>query len=205
MLDAIVEFDKGLMLAINGCNNAFFDLFMPFITHRFTGIPIYIGILALIIYKWRNNAKIAAIMVFAVVLTFALCDSLSVALFKQTVQRLRPAWDPEIGDMVRMLEYKGGQFGFVSSHAANLFGLATITSLIIKQRWFTTSIFTFAAIVGYSRVYVGKHYPLDVICGALFGILIGYLIFKLLRQLCKKLNLNPWNQGQTKADIQTHQ
>ena len=173
MLDAIVEFDKELMLAINGCNNAFFDLFMPFITHRFTGIPIYIGILALIIYKWRNNAKIAAIMVFAVVLTFALCDSLSVALFKQTVQRLRPAWDPEIGDMVRMLEYKGGQFGFVSSHASNLFGLATITSLIIKQRWFTTSIFTFAAIVGYSRVYVGKHYPLDVICGALFGMLIG--------------------------------
>lgn len=144
-------------------------------------------------------------MVFAVVLTFALCDSLSVALFKQTVQRLRPAWDPEIGDMVRMLEYKGGQFGFVSSHAANLFGLATITSLIIKQRWFTTSIFTFAAIVGYSRVYVGKHYPLDVICGALFGMLIGYLIFKLLRQLYKKLNLKPWNQEQTKADIQTHQ
>ena len=144
-------------------------------------------------------------MVFAVVLTFALCDSLSVALFKQTVQRLRPAWDPEIGDMVRMLEYKGGQFGFVSSHASNLFGLATITSLIIKQRWFTTSIFTFAAIVGYSRVYVGKHYPLDVICGALFGMLIGYLIFKLLRQLCKKLNLKPWNQVQTKADIQTHQ
>ena len=144
-------------------------------------------------------------MVFAVVLTFALCDSLSVALFKQTVQRLRPAWDPEIGDMVRMLEYKGGQFGFVSSHAANLFGLATITSLIIKQRWFTTSIFTFAAIVGYSRVYFGKHYPLDVICGALFGMLIGYLIFKLLRQLYKKLNLKPWNQEQTKADIQTHQ
>lgn len=144
-------------------------------------------------------------MVFAVVLTFALCDSLSVALFKQTVQRLRPAWDPEIGDMVRMLEYKGGQFGFVSSHASNLFGLATITSLIIKQRWFTTSIFTFAAIVGYSRVYVGKHYPLDVICGALFGMLIGYLIFKLLRQLYKKLNLKPWNQEQTKADIQTHQ
>jgi undecaprenyl-diphosphatase len=180
------------MLAINGCTNSFMDMFMPFITHRYTGIPIYIAILAFIIYKWRGNVKSTAIMIFAVVLTFALCDSLSVALFKDTVQRLRPGWDPEMEPLVRMLEYKGGKYGFVSSHAANLFGLATITSLILKQRWFTITIFSFATIVGYSRIYVGKHYPLDVICGALFGALIGFIIYKLLLKACKKFNLNPW-------------
>ena len=192
MLNGLIEFDKELMLAINGCTNSFMDMFMPFITHRYTGIPIYIAILAFIIYKWRGNVKSTAIMIFAVVLTFALCDSLSVALFKDTVQRLRPGWDPEMEPLVRMLEYKGGKYGFVSSHAANLFGLATITSLILKQRWFTITIFSFATIVGYSRIYVGKHYPLDVICGALFGALVGFIIYKLLLKACKKFNLNPW-------------
>lgn len=192
MLDAIVEFDKGLMLSINGCTNALLDFLMPLISHKYTGIPIYAGILALIIYQWRKSPKTIIIMVAAVLLTFALCDSLSVALFKQTVQRLRPAWDPEIGHLVRMLEYKGGQFGFVSSHASNLFGLATVTSLIVKKRWYTIFIYLWAAAVGYSRVYVGKHFPLDVICGALFGMLVGYLVFKLLVQLFRKMKLTPW-------------
>lgn len=205
MLDAIVEFDKELMLSINGCTNALFDLLMPLISHKYTGIPIYAAILAVIIYKWRKSPKIICIMVAAVLLTFALCDSLSVALFKQTVQRLRPAWDPEIGDLVRMLEYKGGQFGFVSSHASNLFGLATITSLIVRKRWYSILIFVWAAAVGYSRIYVGKHFPLDVICGALFGMLIGYLVFKLLCQLYRKLNLKPWNQEQTGVNSQVCQ
>ncbi|MBE6230276.1 MAG: phosphatase PAP2 family protein [Bacteroidales bacterium] len=194
MLDAIVEFDKGLMLSINGCTNALLDFLMPLISHKYTGIPIYAGILALIIYQWRKSPKTIIIMVAAVLLTFALCDSLSVALFKQTVQRLRPAWDPEIGHLVRMLEYKGGQFGFVSSHASNLFGLATVTSLIVKKRWYTIFIYLWAAAVGYSRVYVGKHFPLDVICGALFGMLVGYLVFKLLVQLFRKMKLTPWGK-----------
>ncbi len=194
MLDAVVEFDKGLMLSINGCTNALLDFLMPLISHKYTGIPIYAGILALIIYQWRKSPKTIIIMVAAVLLTFALCDSLSVALFKQTVQRLRPAWDPEIGHLVRMLEYKGGQFGFVSSHASNLFGLATVTSLIVKKRWYTIFIYLWAAAVGYSRVYVGKHFPLDVICGALFGMLVGYLVFKLLVQLFRKMKLTPWGK-----------
>lgn len=86
-----------------------------------------------------------------------------------------------------MLEYRGGQYGFVSSHAANLFGLATITSLLIRNRIYTAFIFVWAALVGYSRIYVGKHFPADVVCGAIFGMIVGYLVYKGTIWLCDYL------------------
>ena len=150
MIDRIIEFDKHLMLLLNGWHSPFFDFLMPVITNKYTGIPIYLAILVILFRK--TDMKKLLIAVAAILVTFALCDSLSVALFKETFQRLRPGWDPQIMDQVRMLEYKGGQYGFVSSHAANLFGLATITSLLIKNRIYTALIFFWAALVGYSRI-----------------------------------------------------
>lgn len=182
MIDRIIEFDKHLMLLINGWHSPFFDYIMPIITDKYTGIPIYLAILVILFRK--TDMKKLMIAVAAILVTFALCDSLSVALFKETFQRLRPGWDPQIMDQVRMLEYKGGQYGFVSSHAANLFGLATVTSLLIKNKIYTTLIFIWAALVGYSRIYVGKHFPADVVCGAIFGMIVGYLVYKGTVWLC---------------------
>ena len=182
MIDRIIEFDKHLMLLLNGWHSPFFDFLMPVITNKYTGIPIYLAILVILFRK--VDMKKLLIAVAAILVTFALCDSLSVALFKETFQRLRPGWDPQIMDQVRMLEYKGGQYGFVSSHAANLFGLATITSLLIKNRIYTALIFFWAALVGYSRIYVGKHFPADVVCGAIFGMIVGYLVYKGTVWLC---------------------
>lgn len=182
MIERIIEFDKHLMLLLNGWHSPFFDFLMPVITNKYTGIPIYLAILVILFRK--TDMKKLLIAVAAILVTFALCDSLSVALFKETFQRLRPGWDPQIMDQVRMLEYKGGQYGFVSSHAANLFGLATITSLLIKNRIYTALIFFWAALVGYSRIYVGKHFPADVVCGAIFGMIVGYLVYKGTIWLC---------------------
>lgn len=185
MLDNLIELDKHIMLVINGWHSVCVNHIMVFVTNKYTGIPIYALILFFIFYK--RNAKLALLMSGAVIVTFALSDFLSVALFKDVFQRLRPCYDPDTENLVRMLEYKGGQYGFVSSHAANLFGLAAISSAILRKRYFTLFIFLWAVLVSYSRIYVGKHFPLDVICGGVFGLLIGYTVYFIYKKLKPKL------------------
>jgi undecaprenyl-diphosphatase len=187
MLDWLIGLDKELLLAINGWNSSFFDPIMLFITNIWSGIPLYAVLIFMIFHK--RNPKVAILMLISVIVTFALTDWLGVHLFKMNFERLRPCWDPAIEPLIRVLEHKGGKFGFISNHAANYFGLAVISSGILKKRWYTITIFCWAAAVAYSRIYVGKHFPGDVICGALFGALVGYVVLLGLKTLIKKFNL----------------
>ena len=187
MLDWLIEIDKELLLAINGWNSSFLDPIMVFITNKWSGIPIYAVLLFMIFYK--RNLKVAILMFFSIIITFALTDWLGVHMFKRTFERLRPCWDPTTRDLIRLLEYRGGKFGFISNHAANYFGLAMISSGVLKKRWYTIFIFCWAAAVAYSRIYVGKHFPGDVICGAMLGILVGYLVLMGYSYIIKKYSL----------------
>ncbi len=183
MFERIIDFDKSLFLVLNHATTPFFDGVMVFASEKFTWIPLYIAIIFFIFFKVENHrlvirpVKPAFLALAGILVTFALTDMVSASVIKDSVQRLRPGHDPELEGLVRMLDGKGGLYGFVSSHAANVFGLALFTAFTFKKSWYSIIIFLWASLVSYSRIYVGRHFPLDVICGAILGILLGWIVY----------------------------
>jgi undecaprenyl-diphosphatase len=114
-------------------------------------------------------------------LVVTLADQTSVHLFKNVFERLRPCHNPEIRELIHLAASKCyGKFGFVSSHAANSFGVAVFLALAFKTRWFSWFILAWALLVSYSRIYLGVHYPADIIVGGLLGAVCGYAVWNLL-------------------------
>ena len=173
----IIRLDQQLLLFINSHNSPFWDEIMYSISGLLIWIPLYLAILTFLGFKYKR--KFIVILLF-IILGVALSDQISVQLFKNIFQRLRPCHEPALEGLVHIVKGKcGGMYGFVSSHAANCFYAAVISSLLIRKKWFSISIICWAAIIGYSRIYLGVHYPGDVICGAALGSLIGLIVFKL--------------------------
>lgn len=183
MLDKIEQIDRDLLLWINGQNSPFFDSLMWQVSHQIIWIPLY---LFFIIYAFRKlELKPFMFFILGVGLCFLLADRLSVMAFKDVFMRYRPTHNLDIKDLVHTYintegdEYRGGTYGFVSSHAANFFALSTFLYLNFRQHsknWFF--IWIWALLIAYSRMYLGVHYPLDILCGSLLGILIGWIVYK---------------------------
>ena len=171
LLERIVEFDKQALLYCNSKHTPVWDNIMSWIAGETSWIPLYVILMIVIIYRERPYRFIITIVFIAI--TVALCDRTSV-LIKNLIERPRPSHDPEIADLVILVNnYKGGVYGFVSSHAANVFGAATFLTNQFKHYKWSFFLFAWAIIVSYSRIYQGVHYPLDIICGATLGVLIG--------------------------------
>ena len=137
-------------------------------------------------YKWKT----ILIGIF-IGLLFVLADQISVQLFKNVFERLRPCHNPEITSMVHTLGRCGGRFGFVSSHASNSFALAIFTGLLLRNHYrFLFPIIVFwAVLVSYSRVYVGVHYPGDILGGAILGAVVAVFVYSLMKFINKRFNL----------------
>lgn len=179
MIEFLKDIDTDLLLWLNGKHSGFFDDLMYFVSGRWEWIPLYAVLLGFIIWKYRWKALW---IILAVTVLITLSDQLA-NLFKATVKRPRPCKDPEIGYMVLLVnDYCRSSFGFISGHAANSFALATFISLLFRNRWVTTGMIFWAAVVSYSRVYLGVHYPGDIICGALLGVLLAWGIYKIVKR-----------------------
>ncbi len=175
----ISTLDTSLTLAINSCHSPFFDNFFYIYTQTWTWIP---AILVLLVWMWRKWGLRSLYVVAGIALCILLADQISSSLLKPLVARLRPTHSPEIADLIHTVNgYRGGRYGFVSSHAANAATFVTFTALIFRNKIYTILLSLWAFFTAYSRVYLGVHYVGDVFCGALIGLLVGiviYIIFK---------------------------
>ncbi len=177
MIEFLDGLDKSLFLFFNAFHSDFWDPVMWWISGKTSWIFLYIIILIWlgVKHKWR----MLVIILFIVLLVTA-TDQSSVHFFKNVFQRFRPCHNPEIKQLVHLVHnHCGGKFGFVSSHAANTFGVAVFSSSLIRNRYFKWFIISWAVVVSYSRIYLGVHYPGDILGGALLGAGIGFLFASL--------------------------
>ena len=163
-----------MTLAINQAYSATADHWMMVISHKYTWIPLYAALLFILnkVFGWKR----ALVMLLFIALNVVLTDQISV-FFKDSFLRLRPCHDPSLMDLLHLPDGCGGTYGFVSSHATNTMGLAVLIALLLRNRGITIAMLAFAVLNSYSRVYLGKHFVLDVIGGCLLGALLAYGVY----------------------------
>jgi undecaprenyl-diphosphatase len=168
MMDILLTADTALFLWLNGARSPLLDEAMWLLSGP---LPWVSGGLLCFGYLVARFRKRALLILLGAVLVVSIADLLAATVFKETVMRLRPSHDPSIQHLVHILhDYRGGKYGFVSNHAANSFGLSVYMSSCVGRWWFAAAAIVWALAISYSRIYLGVHFPGDIIGGALLGI-----------------------------------
>lgn len=174
MLEHLEHLDQQIFLFLNSLHYNWLDPVMYTLSGKLIWVPLYVAILTWIAVKKKKQFFL--ILVF-ILLSVLLADRGSV-LIKNLVMRPRPCHEPALEGLVYIVNGKcGGMYGFVSSHAANAFNVALISLLFIRKNWFTFFIIIWALVVGYTRIYLGVHYSGDVLCGSIYGALVGWFCY----------------------------
>ncbi|NOY36230.1 MAG: phosphatase PAP2 family protein [Chlorobi bacterium] len=177
MISYLESLDTRLFLFLNGLHTPFFDQVMWYISAKLTWLPLYLFIFGWLYLIYRRRFWILFLFIILLVTT---SDQVSVHAFKEVFHRLRPCHNASIQSVIHLVRnHCGGMYGFVSSHAANTFAVAVFSSLLIRNRTYTLFIVLWALLSGYSRIYLGVHYPGDVITGSLVGVATGYVVWYL--------------------------
>lgn len=190
MLEYLNHIDTQIFLFLNAINHPVIDEIMLFLSYSM--IPIIIILLVTTFFGHRYFHKKVFLLLFLALISFGLTDSVSSRIFKPSFKRLRPCHAKELRPVVHTAGKKcwGGKYGFVSSHAANTFGIAFFLWLVFrrKNKYFFLLI-PYAGLVSYSRVYLAKHYPFDILAGGILGLFFGVLCYLIWKKILVRMSL----------------
>ena len=194
VLERLVHIDTEVLLAINGWHAPWADRLMWIVSAKETWIPLYLLLIGLLVWRYRqpsNNATkwlkkvpVCVVMIVAIVAAVGLSDFIASGILKDLVARPRPTRVPELEGVLHLVNgYKSGQYGFVSSHAANTMACGLLFSLIWRNKIATVGLMLWVAMNCYSRIYLGVHYPLDILGGLMVGVLMAVVAYQVLLKL----------------------
>lgn len=183
-MEQLLDLDKKLFLLFNGYHTLWLDQVMYHMSNTYFWLPLH-GLLLYLTYI--SFKKYSWVPLASVALAIGLANTITSEIMKPIFLRLRPSHDPGLKDMVHIVNnYKGGLYGFASSHAANTFALAVFFFLLFETKYrYASLLFVWAAIVTYTRVYLGVHYPGDVLIGGAIGMICGWLCFLATKRILK--------------------
>lgn len=180
-MGSLSTIDSDLFLFLNGLHADWLDRVMVLVTDMWVWMPLY---LLLIYWTAKQYGKRFWWIILSLCIVVLCSDQLSAHVCKPLFQRLRPCYNVDFQDLIYLPKgLAGGKFGFVSSHATNTFAVATfLTAVLTKHRpWAAIVLFFWALVSSYSRIYIGFHYPGDILCGAILGVLVGMVLWKVFQ------------------------
>lgn len=177
-LNTLLNIDRYMLLSLNGSDSLFWDGCM--LVYTSMGVWIPLAIMLLYVLLKNNNIKDFFLLIVLIAVVATLTDTISSGICKPFFERWRPTNDPMLMYAVDVVnETRGGRYGFTSSHAANSFGIAMFVSLLIRNRALSVSLMIWASMNAFTRIYLGVHYPGDILAGTLIGIVVGGLVYRL--------------------------
>ena len=194
MFERLIHIDTEILLAINGWHAPWADTLMWIISAKETWIPLYLLLIGLLVWryrqpattrvKWMQKVPACVLMIIVIGLAVGAADFIASGILKDWVARPRPSRVPELEGVLHLVNgYKSGRYGFVSSHAANTMACGLLFSLIWRKKITTYGLMLWVAANCYSRMYLGVHYPLDILGGLIVGALVAWAAFVMLRSL----------------------
>ena len=176
-METLIQYDKQLLLLLNGSESLYYDALMRILTNALTWVPLYLSLFYLVLKNNENIQKVLLVLAGAG-LCVLFAGGIDDAIVKPLVGRWRPTHDPEIGMLVDVVDgYRGGSYGFFSAHAANTFSIAVFFCWLVRSRMLYATLIPWSLLNCWTRLYLGVHYPGDILTGLVWGAIVGTTVY----------------------------